>query len=211
MEITNPVIDDFLIDTLRDADPVLREMERRADDEDFPIVGPTVGRLLALLTEATRARRIFEFGSGFGYSTYWFARAAGHNGHIIHTDTSAELSAQAQAYIGRGKLHDRVIFEVGDAFEAFSRHPGPWDIVFFDHDKERYADALQLVWPHVKPGGLVIADNVLWKGKILTGDKTPATQGIKRFNEAIFALADGYSTLLPLRDGVSLTWKVHRP
>jgi predicted O-methyltransferase YrrM len=210
MEITNPVIDDYLIDTLRDPDPILRDMENRADDQDFPIVGPTVGRLLALLTQATRARRIFEFGSGFGYSTYWFARAAGHNAHVVHTDNSEALSADARSYIERGKLHDRVIFEVGDALEIFPKHGGPWDIVFLDHDKERYAEALELVWPHVKPGGLVIADNVLWKGKILTGDKAPATAGIRRFNEAIFALPDGNSTLLPLRDGVSLTWKVHQ-
>lgn len=211
MEITNPVIEDYLNDTLEDADPVLREMHTRGGDEDFPIVGPAVGRLLAVMTHATRARRIFEFGSGFGYSTYWLARAAGHNGHVVHTDTSAQRSADARGYITRGKLHDRVLFEVGDALEVFPRHAGPWDLIFFDHDKERYADALALAWPQLKPGGLLIADNVLWSGKPLTGDKSPATAGIRRFVDALFALPDGKSTIVPLRDGVSLTWKVFEP
>jgi predicted O-methyltransferase YrrM len=207
MEITNPVIEDYLGALVADADPVLREMERRGEDEDFPIVGPIVGRLLAVLTHATRARRIFEFGSGFGYSTYWFARAAGPSGHVVHTDTSAARSADAKANLTRGKLHDRVIFEVGDALTIFPTHPGPWDIVFLDHDKERYAEALALAWPRLKPGGLVIADNVLWSGKPLTGDQSPATQGVRRFLDAVFALPDGQTAIVPARDGVSLTWK----
>ncbi len=207
MEITNPVIDNYLEDILSDADPVLKEMESRAADEEFPIVGPVVGRLLSFLTQSARARRIFEFGSGFGYSAFWFARAAGHNGHVVHVDTSAERSAQAREYLTRAKLHDRVLFEVGDALDVFKQHDEAWDIIFFDHDKERYREALHLAWPKLKPGGLLIADNVLWKGKILTGEKSPATQGIRDFTEALMALPDGYTTILPVRDGVSLTWK----
>lgn len=211
MEITNPVIDDYLNDTLEDADPLLREMHRRGEEEDFPIVGPTVGRLLALMTHVARARRIFEFGSGFGYSTYWFARAAGPNGHVVHTDTSQQRSEDARGYITRGKLHDRVLFEVGDALEIFPQHDGSWDLIFFDNDKARYADALALAWPRLKPGGLLIADNVLWSGKPLTGDKSPATAGIRRFTDELFALPDGKTTIVPAREGVSLTWKVFEP
>ncbi len=208
MEIVNPNIEDYLHDRLADNDPVLAEMEKRGYDEDFPIVGAAVGRTLDVLTRMTYARRIFEFGSGFGYSTFWFARAAGHNGHIIHTDTSADRSRDAQDYLTRARLHDRVIFEVGDALDTFGNHEGEWDVVFLDHDKERYADALAMAWPRIRKGGLLIADNVLWSGKVITGDKSPATEGIRRFTDALLALPDGHTTILPLRDGVSVTWKL---
>lgn len=207
MEIVNPVIEDYLFDLFPEPDPVLHEMERRGDEENFPIVGRLVGRLLGLLTGLTQARRIFEFGSGFGYSTYWFARAAGPSGHVVHTDRSARLSDEARAYIRRARLHDRVIFEVGDAIEVFAHQEGVWDIVFLDLDKERYVDALRLAWPRIRPGGLLIADNVLWSGNVLTGDDSPTTAGIRHFTKELLQLEDGETSILPLRDGISLTWK----
>ncbi len=207
MEILNPVIEEYLDDLFPETDPILREMEERAEREKFPAVGRQVGRALDLFTRLARARRIFEFGSGFGYSTYWFARAAGPAGHVVHVDKSEERSRDAREYLKRGKLHDRVIFEVGDALDVFRQQEGDWDLVFFDHDKERYADALALAWPRLKPGGLLIADNVLWSGKMITGDKSPATEGIRRFTDALLKLPDGHTSILPLRDGVSVTWK----
>jgi caffeoyl-CoA O-methyltransferase len=207
MEIVNPAIEGYLYDCFPTEDPILDEMETRAFEQRFPIVGPLVGRTLTVFAQMIRARRIFEFGSGFGYSTYWFARATGPSGHIVHVDKSETLSNDARGYLRRGGLHDRVIFDVGDALEVFPRHEGLWDIVFLDLDKERYADALALAWPRVRPGGLLIADNVLWSGKIITGEASPATQGIKRFTDDLLALEDGATTILPLRDGLSVTWK----
>lgn len=209
MEIVNPLIEEYLLDHLPSTDPILVEMEERGEEDDFPIVGPLVGRTLALFTHLIKARRIFEFGSGFGYSTWWFAQAAGHNGHIVHTETSEALSEDARTYLTRGKMHDRVLFEVGDAMDIFRQHQEEelWDIVFLDHEKQRYAEALDLVWPRIRPGGLLIADNVLWKGKVLTGDPSEPTRGIKQFTDALLAVPDGQTTILPLRDGVSVTWK----
>ncbi|HKO04896.1 MAG TPA: hypothetical protein VJW51_09110, partial [Candidatus Acidoferrales bacterium] len=111
-DITKPAVEKYLYGLLPKSDPVLREMERYADRKDVPIVGPAVGRLIFLLTQLAGAKRIFEMGSAIGYSTLWFAQAAGQGAEVHYADGSAENAHRAQAYFHRAGMADRIHIHV---------------------------------------------------------------------------------------------------
>ncbi|MEE6211479.1 O-methyltransferase [Salarchaeum sp. III] len=144
-----------------DTDPVLAEMTEYGHDEHFPIVGPDAGRFLRLLARLVGAERVFEFGSGFGYSAAWFADALPADGELVLTDFDPENLEKAREFLERTGDAEKCAFEAGDAFETFDAHDGPYDIVFVDCQKTRYADALDRAVPELRDGGLVVADNVL--------------------------------------------------
>ena len=206
--IVSPDIERYLADLAPTDDQVLREMEIVAAEKNFPIIGPQVGRLCWVLSQAIRARDIFEMGSGFGYSTWWFAHAVGEGGRVVHTDGDAKKSADARQYLQRAGMASRVTFEVGDAREVITRYPGPFDVVFIDIDKDGYPDALELARVRVRPGGLIITDNVLWGGKVAASDVSSQTQAVQNYNKLAMRAADLVTTILPLRDGVAVSIKL---
>jgi len=208
MEIVNKRIEEYIQDLYPTKDPVLKEMETLAVRKDFPIVGPAVGRLLYQLARMTGANAIFEMGSGFGYSTYWFAMALSHSGYVYHTDTSAVNSKLAQEYLRKGRQMNKVRFLVGNAMELIESVKDTFDIVFIDIDKENYPTAYEKAKKKLKPGGLLIADNALWWGRVLDKKGDSATEGIKKFNQLMAADKDFFQTLLPIRDGVSVSYKL---
>jgi len=208
MEIVNKRIEEYIQDLYPTKDPVLKEMETLAVRKDFPIVGPAVGRLLYQLARMTGANAIFEMGSGFGYSTYWFAMALSHSGYVYHTDTSAVNSKLAQEYLRKGRQMNKVRFLVGNAVELIESVKDTFDIVFIDIDKENYPTAYEKAKKKLKPGGLLIADNALWWGRVLDKKGDSATEGIKKFNQLMAADKDFFQTLLPIRDGVSVSYKL---
>lgn len=211
LDITHPDIEAYLHDLHPSPHPVLVEMEERAAKDGFPIIGPLVGRLCALQARLLGARRVLELGSGYGYSTAWFADAVGPEGTVVHTDLDADNSADARAYLERMGLADRVRFEVGDALETADRlaqqDEGPWDIVFVDIDKQDYPQALAWARRHLRPGGLLIVDNVLWQGRVLDPDDDPMTEGVVRFTQDLQEADDLEPLVVPLRDGVLLARK----
>lgn len=166
-------------------DEVLREMERRAIEDDFPTVGPEVGRTLACCTRLLGAESVLECGSGFGYSAYWIARALPNGGSITLTERDRDLLADAREYFERGGIADRANFEVGDALEIASeigrRDVGedacdanhPFDLVVLDHDTADYVAGFEAVRELVAPGGTVVVDNVaIYEGSGEAGDST---------------------------------------
>jgi caffeoyl-CoA O-methyltransferase len=212
MDIVDPKIETWLHDRQSSEDPVLIEMENRARKERFPIIGPLVGRFVHQMAMAISARDIFEMGSGFGYSTWWFAQAVGATGRVVHTEGSADRSNEARKYLERSGLATRVTFEVGDALESIKKYPGPFDIVFIDVDKEGYPAALELARSRVRPGGLILTDNVLWSGRILDADsKDESTRGVLAYDAEAFAAPDLFTTIVPLRDGVAVSLKLSKP
>ncbi|MBI5509886.1 MAG: O-methyltransferase [Deltaproteobacteria bacterium] len=207
-EIVSAKIDRYLAGLRRTDDAVLAAMEREADLRGFPIVGPLVGRLLLTLALASGARRVLELGSGYGYSTYWFATAVGDGGLVIHTDFDADNSRQAAAYLTRAGLGRRVRFETGDALDVLRKEAGMFDIIFCDIDKEAYPEVPALALPKLRQRGLLIFDNALWSGRVTTGrGADPATAAIRRLNTELAAREDLVTTILPLRDGVSVSVK----
>jgi len=206
MDIIDPAIDRYLHDLASPDDPVLREMELLAAERSFPIVGPQVGALLQLLARVVSARRVIELGSGFGYSAYWFARGVGPAGRVTLTEGSAELSAEAERFLRRGGLLDRARIEVGDALSILDRIGGEYDIVFCDIDKERYPEVLEPAAAALRPGGLLICDNMLWFGAVLEDrPREPSTRGVQELTRRLFDSPDFQTVLLPVRDGVSVS------
>src|SRR3954469_7344328 len=128
--IVDEDVESYLSHLQRTKDPVLAEMEARAGASKFPIIGPLVGRLCQQVAQSIGARDVFEMGSGFGYSTWWFAQAVGPGGRVVHTEGSAQRSAEGRKYLERSLLASRVTFEVGDALESIKKYPGPFDVVF---------------------------------------------------------------------------------
>ncbi len=203
--LLSPDLDRYILDLLPPRDPVLAEMEALAAEKDVPIVGPAVGTLLEILTRSIGADRVFEMGSAIGYSTAFFARAVGRGGQVVYTDGSPENAEQARGYLERMGLLESVTIRVGDAVAALAATTGYFDVIFIDVDKEGYPQALQAAAPRVRRGGYLLADNVLWSGKVVdTKIRDAATEGIRQFNARLFALQEFKTVVVPLRDGVAI-------
>jgi predicted O-methyltransferase YrrM len=203
--LISPELDSYILELLPARTAVLAEMEALAAEQDVPIVGPAVGTLLSILARSIGADRVFELGSAIGYSTAFFAEAVGKGGQVFYTDGSPENAAQARGYLERMGLLDRVTIKVGDAVTSLDQTKGYFDVVFIDIDKEGYPAALQAAAPRVRRGGYLLADNVLWSGKVVdakAGDA--ATEGIRQFNRTLFSLAEFRTVIVPLRDGVAI-------
>ena len=189
-------------------DPVLDDMHAEAAENGFPIVGPEVGRLLFQIAAGCGARRVFELGSGFGYSTLWFARAVGPGGRVFHTDGSNENTAKARDYLARAGLLDRVVFTTGDARDILDATPGEFDVVFMDIDKHQYPDGYRRFRSRVRPGGFVIVDNLVWSGKVAEGVDDPDTNGIRQYLDLMWNDPEYLSSLMPVRDGVGVSFRL---
>ncbi|HEY3211159.1 MAG TPA: O-methyltransferase [Actinomycetota bacterium] len=207
MEITNTAVEDYIRGLLaRHDEPVLLEMEAEAKENGFPIVGRMVGVVLEVLARSIGARRVFELGSGYGYSGYWFARAMGSEGELHLTDGDPENEKKAQDYLSRAGLWEPVRFHVGDAVTSLNATEGEFDIVYCDIDKHGYPAAWRAARDRIRVGGLFICDNTLWSGRVTEGfaeeDPRPAwTAAIKDMNQAIASDPDYLATILPIRDG----------
>lgn len=208
MEIVSSDIERYITEIIPERDPVLADMEEFAARREFPIIGPLVGRLLYLITTTMKAKQVLELGSGYGYSAYWFAKAVGKDGKVICTDGSPENHERAMEYFTRGRIADRVEFHVGDALKLIDSFDGEFDIVFNDIDKAQYPKAFRKAIPRLRRGGLFIADNVLWSGKILDKKPDAATAGIITFNRMLYSSKDLFTSIVPLRDGISLSMKL---
>jgi predicted O-methyltransferase YrrM len=206
VQIVDPRIDEYLRRLYDDGQPVRREMEELGRTRDFPIVGPVVGRHLEVLARAIGARRVFELGSGYGYSAYFFARAVGAGGEVHCTELSAENVELARGFLGRAGLWDRVTYHQQEATAALRAVGGTWDVVYNDIDKDGYPATVDLAHAHLRPGGLFITDNVLWSGRILEGhhDGTAATQGVIEFTRRLLAHKGFLTSINPTRDGVAV-------
>jgi predicted O-methyltransferase YrrM len=203
-------------------DEIQAEMAAFADENDFPIIGPDAGGVLRGLTAATQARRLFEFGSGFGYSAYWFLEGMPDDGEIILTEFDEDELAMAEEFFDRAGLSARATFEYGDAMETIERYDGPFDVVLIDHQKHRYADAFEAVEDDLPAGAVVVADNVM-RGPIdidalleyfETGAPLPDDEnvrGIATYLDTVRATDDFQTTVLPVGSGLAMTTRVEGP
>jgi predicted O-methyltransferase YrrM len=206
IDIVDPRIDDYLRRLYDDGDAVRQQMEEMGRQRDFPIVGPVVGRHLEVLARAIGARRVFELGSGYGYSAYFFARAVGAAGEVHCTELSAENVALARDFLDRARLWDRVTYHQQEATAALRKVGGTWDVVYNDIDKDGYPATVDLAYEHLRPGGLFITDNVLWSGRILPGrdDGSAATRGVAEFTRRLMEHKGFLASVNPTRDGVAV-------
>ena len=187
-----------------DDEPVLLEMEALAEEKGFPIIGRLCGRTLEVLARSINATRIFELGSGYGYSAYWFSRATGPDGEIHLTDMDPENEKLALDFLGRAGLDGPIEYHVSDALGAFNETEGEFDIVYCDIDKHGYPDAWRAGRERVRVGGYYICDNMLWSGRVAApaDEHDEWTKAIHETNTLIASDPSFRSTIIPTRDGV---------
>src|SRR5687768_10661923 len=188
----------------------MRAMEAHAKEVGFPIVGPASGYLCYQVAKMIGARRMFELGSGFGYSTAWFARAVQENGggEVYHVVWSEELSQQARGHLSALGYEGIIRYRVSEAVQALRETEGPFDLIFNDIDKKGYPNSLPVIAEKLRPGGVLIIDNMLWHGKIFDeSDQSEDTRGVREFTRQITTDSAWIASLVPIRDGLIVAVK----
>jgi caffeoyl-CoA O-methyltransferase len=192
-------------------DPLLDEIAARGEREDLPLIDPEVGALLRVLATASGARRILEIGTAIGYSGLWLAGALPPDGMLLTMEMNPERAAAARENFAKAGLADRVNVIVGDAQRMIAKVAGPFDLIFQDGDKHAYAPMLDRLVALLRPGGLLVTDNVLWDGEVVPGFVTPpkrdaaSTRAISEYNERLNGHPQLVTATVPLRDGVSIS------
>jgi caffeoyl-CoA O-methyltransferase len=209
-EISYAKFQDYLTSLVPPREPELRKMEEYAQKNNFPIIGPACGYYCYQLARMTNAKSIFELGSGYGYSTAWFAKAVKENGGgvVHHTVWDEDLSKRAQGHLSALGSAEVVEFHSAEAVETLRQTEGPFDIIFNDIDKEGYPDSLPIVKEKLRHGGLLIVDNMIWHGQILDpNNHERSTEAIRRFTRDITSDLDWIVSLIPARDGMIVAYK----
>jgi caffeoyl-CoA O-methyltransferase len=190
--------------------PEMQAMEAYAKEVGFPIIGPASGNLCYQIARMIGARRIFELGSGYGYSTAWFAKGVQENGGgvVHHVVWDEELSQKARGHLGALGYADIVTYHVAEAVQTLRETAGPFDLIFNDIDKHGYPDSLPVIAEKLRPGGVLIIDNMLWHGAIFDADDhSPANEGVREFTRRITTDPGWIASLVPVRDGVIVAYK----
>lgn len=205
-------IRDYLDSLTPPRPPEMQRMEAYAHDQDFPIIGPAAGYACYQIARMIGARNVFELGSGYGYSTAWFARAVQENGggavhHVVWDEDLSRRAREHLAALGFGQI---VRYHMSEAVQALRETEGPFDLIFNDIDKHGYPDSLPVIAEKLRPGGVLIIDNMLWHGQIFDdADESPDTQGVRLFTERITSDPGWIVSLLPIRDGMIVAYKQH--
>jgi caffeoyl-CoA O-methyltransferase len=191
-------------------DAVMQEMETYAKKVSFPIIGPAGGYFNYLIARMTKATRVFELGSGYGYSTSWFAKAVQENGggvvhHVVWDD---KLSQMAREYHKRQGYDAIVKYTVGEAVAALEKTDGQFDLMFNDIDKHGYPASIGPIKKKLRKGGTLIIDNMLWHGQVFDqNDKDKDTEGIREVTRMLTTDPEFITTLVPIRDGMIMAYR----
>lgn len=201
---------EYLASLVPPREPEMQAMEEYAEEHDFPIIGPACGYYCYQLARMINAKSVFELGSGYGYSTAWFAKAVRENGGgaVHHTVWDEKLSKMAVGHLSKLGYADIVQYHVAEAVETLRKFDGPFDIIFNDIDKEAYPASLPVIKEKLRRGGLLVVDNMLWHGQILDpNDRGKSTEAIRRFTRDMTTDPDWIVSLAPLRDGMIVAYK----
>ncbi len=188
----------------------MKAMEAHAQEINFPIIGPVCGQLCYQIARMIGARAVFEMGSGFGYSTAWFARAVMENGggKVHHVVWDENLSNEARQHLEKLGYSSFLEYHVAEAIETLTQTPGPFDLIFNDIDKECYPESLPMIREKLRPGGVLIVDNLLWHGQVLDGnDSDPSTQGVRELTRQLTTDPGWVSSIVPIRDGMLIAFR----
>ncbi len=209
--IVHPQVEAYLSKLLPPRDPLLADLEGQAQKDHIPICGPLVGTLLATLVSATHPRRVLELGTAIGYSAIWIGRVlAPEGGRLTTIEVEPSVAVRARAHLQRAGLAEVVQVIEGAALDILPRLADHVDFVFIDAVKSEYPQYFAHVVRVLRPGGVLVADNVLLGGSVadpaLTSGWSPAARdGIRQFTQMLFDHPGFRSTILPLRDGLSLS------
>jgi predicted O-methyltransferase YrrM len=212
-QVVPDAIEHYLSSLNHQADDVLKDIARKGDEQDLPLVDAEVGLLLRVLATAIQARRILEIGTAIGYSGIWLAGALPGDGTLVTMEMDEQRVRQAREHFARAGLSDRATVVVGDAQRMLAKVSGPFDLIFQDGDKKQYGPMLERLVELLRPGGLLVTDNVLWDGEVAPGFvKEPRrdaddTRAIVEYNQRLNTHPRLITSIVPLRDGVAISVK----
>ena len=211
--ITPQPIVDYLATLRRDPHDRLALIDREGRGEGLPLVYPDTGALLHTLALGCGARRILEIGTCIGYSTLWMATALPADGTLITMEYDNARASRAREHFNAAGYGNRVNVIVGDATRFLHKVSGPFDLIFQDSDKKLYEPMIDRLVELLRPGGLLVADNVLWNGEVVDGyvaEKKYSgedTAAIIAFSKRVAADTRLYTSFLQVGDGVSVSVK----
>lgn len=207
LDIVHPDVSRYIASLSTETDPHVIRMAMYAKEHGVPRLDLEAGHWIELLTRMVGGRRVFEFGSAFGFSTYFLARAVGPQGEVHGSEVKHELLAHHAELFAAHPYRDRITIHEGDGLEILASLPGSFDVVFIDMDKVGYPAALRAAVERVRVGGLVLADNVLWSGRTAL-DPDPSdesTNALREFNRMVHADPRLRTAILPASDGLSVS------
>jgi len=184
-----------------------RECEAHYEDKSM-LSGFFQGRVLSMLSHMIRPNIVLEIGTYLGYSALCMAEGLADGGKVITLDIQEDTNAVARSFVAKTQYKDNIEFILGPATDIIPNLSGPFDLVFIDADKPNYSNYYNLIFEKVRPGGFIIADNVLWSGKVLLDEKDENTQALHDFNKLVLADDRVENVLLPIRDGLMVIRKV---
>ena len=212
-QIVPDAVEQYLASLNRQSDPVLADVARAGERDDLPLVDAEVGALLRVLTLAAGAARVLELGTAIGYSGIWMAGVLPKDGMLITMEVDEARAKIARENFARAGLADRVNVIVGNAQRMLHKIAGPFDLIFQDGDKKQYGPMLDTLISLLRPGGLLVTDNVLWSGDVVPGFNPKPKQNaedakaIAAYNVQIHAHPLLMTSIVPLRDGVAISVK----
>jgi len=212
-QIVPGAVERYLSTLNRLGDPVLEEVARAGEAAQLPLIDAEVGGLLRVLAISIGATRILEIGTAIGYSGIWLAGALPVGGMLLTIERVPDRARLAREHFARAGLANRVSILLGDAQRMLAKVAGPFDLIFQDGDKAFYDPALNRLVELLRPGGLLITDNVLWDGEVVPGFVDPPrrdpedTRAISAYNERLNAHPQLMTITIPLRDGVAISVK----
>jgi caffeoyl-CoA O-methyltransferase len=211
MDILSKQLSDYLENLVPPRHPELKKMEDYAAKNNFPIIGPICGHLCYQMARTIGAKLIFELGSGYGYSTAWFAQAVKENGggEINHVVWDEDLSKMAREHLKTLGYESMIKYTVGEAIETLGQAQGPYDLIFNDIDKAYYPKALPVIYDKLRVGGVLIIDNILWSGRIFDDkDQSDATKAIRETTGMVMNNDRWIASIVPIRDGLLVATKL---
>lgn len=207
-QIVAAPIEEYMEKLIPQRDKTLMEMEEVAEREEIPIVGPQVGTLLNILAHLAGANKILELGTAIGYSTTWLARGlSSDEGRVVTIEGNPTSAQRAKGYLSQAGVAERVSVMVGNALEIVPTLKDKFDLIFVDINKEDYPTVLPQCVDLLRDGGLLVTDNVLWGGMVASDDTSSSTQAIREYNRLLSQDSRMLTTIVPLRDGVSISIK----
>ena len=211
--ITPQPVAEYLSGLRRDPHDHLALIDREGRAEGLPLVYPETGALLHMMAKGCSARRILEIGTCIGYSTLWLATALPADGALITMEYDAARATRARDHFAAAGYADRISVIVGDATRFLHKVAGPFDLIFQDSDKQLYEPMLDRLVELLRPGGVLMADNILWNGEVIPGYVAQKkyseqdTAAIVGFSRRVAREPRLYTAFLPVGDGVSVSVK----
>ncbi len=210
-QIVDPRLEDYCTRLASPLPETLHELERETHLTTLApqmLTGPWQGRFLTMITQLMGARRIMEVGTFTGYSAICFALGLPDDGWVDTIEVEPERESLIRKYLTKSGMASKVRLHIGSALDVIPTLEGPFDLVFLDAHKPDYPAYYDLAFDKVRPGGMILADNVLWSGKVIQPDHDPDTAGLDAFSRKVASDPRVEQVILPLRDGVLMARKI---